>query len=268
MEQLDQSLFKIYSYGIVADNKALTSRIINAMPIEITSMMDGDIASNPTPLDSKGVDKDGTAYTTSIVNDSVIECTWLPFGSNRVTPPDVRRGEPVLIWNYDSTDKYYWSSPGLRDDLRRLETVVYAINANPNPASKEFNPDDCYFVEVSSHSKQITLRTSKVNGEPFSYTFQFNTKEGKVALADDVGNFLELNSEELTWKMELNTGTKVHLDKMNLLAEAIDELKCKVGETTITMTPASIINKCGSTEMSWLPSSTILKSGSFTGVRV
>ena len=251
MEQMDTSLFKVYSYGIVADNKALSSKLVNVTPIEITSMADGELSSNPTEMKSKGKDKDGQAYETSVITDNVIECTWLPFGSNRVTPPDVRRGEPVLIWNYGEADKYYWTSIGLRDDLRRLETVVYAFNANPGVESKDFDPEDHYFVEVSSHSKQITLRTSNKNGEPFKYAFQFNTKEGIVTLADDAKNFIELNSKETTMKLELNTGTKIHLDKMKILAEAIEELKVKVGGT----------------EQVWKPAITTLKTPIFKGSR-
>lgn len=267
MEKIDTSLFHVYSYGIIADNKAISSRVVNVTPIEIASMVDGEIASNPSTLNSKGVDKDGIAYQTSVTTDNVIEATWLPFGSNRVTPPDVRRGEPVLIWVYDSVDKYYWTCLGLRDDLRRLETVVYAINGNPNPASKGFDPEDHYFIEMSTHSKQVTFRTSNKNGEPFKYTFQFNTKEGVVTLVDDTKNFFELDTKNITMKMELNTGTKVHLDKMVILAEAIDEIKLKVGGTETTLTPAHIKNSIGATTETWTAADTTLATPSFKGVQ-
>jgi hypothetical protein len=243
MQPLDISQFKIYSYGIVADNKALSSKIINVTPIEIASMLDGELASNPTTVESKGKDIHEKEYNISVTKDNVIEATWLPFGTNRVTAPDVRRGEPVLIWQYGSTDKYYWSILGLKDDLRRLETVVYAFNANPSEASKEFNPDDNYFIEISTHNKQVTFHTSKANGEPFVYAFQFNTGEGKVLLADDAGNSFEIDSNVPHMKMTLNTGTKVHLDNQKILAEAITELKIKVGVTEMTFTPSITILK-------------------------
>jgi hypothetical protein len=239
MEQIDTSQFKVYSYGIAADNKAISSKMLNVSPIEIIPMADGELASNPNDVKSSGIDKDGNSYQSNITNDNVIECTWLPFGTNRVTPPDVRRGEPVLIWNYGGTDKYYWTSIGLADDLRRLETVVYAINGNPNTESKEFDPEDHYFVETSTHSKQITLRTSNKNGEPFKYVFQFNTDVGVVTLADDVDNFFELNSKETTMKLELNTDTKVHLDKMKILINANEEVKIVSGATNMIWTPAN-----------------------------
>lgn len=265
MEPLDISLFKVYSWGIVADNKAMSSKIINVLPVEYTSMVDGELCSNPQVLKTKGKDKDGQAYEDSATVDNVKECTWLPFGTNRVTAPDVRRGEPVLIWNYGNTDKYYWTIPGLKDDLRRLETVVYAFNGNPEVESKEFDPEDHYYLEISTHSKQITLRTSNKNGEPFKYTFQFNTNDGIVTLADDTNNFFELDTKEITMKMELNTGTKLHLDKMNFLLEAIENGVIKVGESTITMTPSSITNKTGGTIMEWIPSKTSLITPSFEG---
>lgn len=251
MEQMDNSQFKPYSYGYVADNKALSSKIINVIPVDQASMTDGEITSNPTDITSDGVDKDGNKYKTSVTNDNVIECTWLPFGSNRVTPPDVRRGEPVLIWNYGSTDKYYWTILGLSDDLRRLETVVYAFNGNPDTASKEFDPDDHYFVEISTHSKQVTFRTSNKNGEPFKYSFQFNTEEGKVTLMDDTNNYIELDSKAITLKSELYTGTKIHMERDKILAETTAEIKLKVGGTEMIFTPAS----------------TTLKTPQFFGVR-
>lgn len=238
MEQINETKFKIYSYGIVAENKEISSKEIMVTPIEISSMLDGEIKDNPTDLDTSGVDSNKQAYKTNIKTNNCKPATWLPFGSNRVTAPDVRRGEPVLIWNYGGSDKYYWTQLGLRDDLRRLETAVYAFNGNPDIGSKDFDPEDYYFLEVSTHSKQITLRTSNKNGEPFKYTCQFNTNDGVFTLADDTKNFFELNSKEVQMKMELNTGTKLHLDKMNFLLEAITEGKIKVGGTEMIFTPS------------------------------
>jgi len=238
MKELDMSQFKMYSFGRVADNKARSSKTINVTPIENASMISGEIASNEKEMVSKGVDASGNHYQTSVVADTAIEAEWLPFGSNRVTAPDVRRGERVMIWQYADTDAFYWTTTGWDDALRRLETVVYAFSNNSKVDGEGFNPKDYYFVEVSTHDKHIILRTSKADGEPFEYGFVFDTKNGIVTLADDAGNLFELNSKDTKMSMVLNTGTKVILDKQKILIEAIMEIKMKVGNNVMTMTPS------------------------------
>lgn len=234
---MQASCFKSVSLGIVAENKKLSSKEILVTPIEELSMSDGEIRSNPETLEASGVDATGKAFNSSVAVDSVIEATWVPFLSNRVTAPDVRRGERVRIWRSGDSDKYYWSTMGLDDNLRKLETVVFAFSATKDESQTELNLDNCYYFEVSTHNKSITLQTSTVNGEPFSYTVQINAAEGAFLVEDDIGNSFELDSSENRLTLENADQSVVELNKGKISLTANEEVSITVGGTKQTWTP-------------------------------
>lgn len=223
-----------YSLGIAAENKPLTTRHLNITPTELLPALDGEINFNPTTETFSGVDSVGDPYEVSVNKDVSISAEWLPMGSNRVTPPDVRRGEPIMIYRLADSDRYYWQCMGLRDDLRRLETVILAINANPDPSSgRGIDVSECYFLEVSSHQKLITLGTSKANGEPFSYTMQLNTGSGEFTVEDDIGNHLYLNSGRAFWEMTNADGSYYQLDRQTINISAPTVINMEAGSSII-----------------------------------
>lgn len=245
---MEATCFKIVSIGIVAENKEMRSvdggwnSVIHASPIESQNMMDGELKSNPTAVEVSGVDNSGQSFAAKAVVDGTVEATWLPWGSNRKTAPDVRRGERVYLWQAANADKYYWTVTGLDDHLRKLETVIFAFSASTDEGAG-LDIDKCYFIEVSTHSKAITLQTSSANGEPFEYTFQFNTAEGAVTLTDDVGNYFELDSEAQRLTLKNQAQSHVILDKTRINIKALDEVAIDVGATQVSLTPAGTIWK-------------------------
>lgn len=243
------SLLKLFSTGVAAENKALRSRELKVTPTEALPFLDGEIREAPTEMGFKGLDETDQVYEGTVFTDNVITATWLPRGSNRVTPPDIRRGERIDIWRVDGVDKYYWSCQGLDDHLRKLETVVFAISGNPNEGSEVLDVENCYFLEWSTHTKQVTFQTSKKNGEPYAYTLQFNTDEGRFMLQDDDGQEIILDSEQKQIKLINTMGTMIEINKKNINVNAVETLdvlagtkiNLKVGATELTMTPAGTV---------------------------
>ena len=205
-----------YSIGVAAENKPLDTRFLNVCPIEMLSALDGEINFDPQDQVVRGVDGRGNQYEIRVTMDNTLTAEWYPGASNRVTPPDIRRGELIEIFRLGDTDKFYWRCMGLRDDLRRLETAIWAFNGTPNEGDVGISYDTSYFFEVSTHKKLITMSTSKANGEPFRYTFQFNTDEGNVLLTDDVGNHILLDSANTNIHLENIEGTMVELNKQDI----------------------------------------------------
>lgn len=222
------SLYRFYSIGVVAENKAMSTHVIQVVPTEVLPMTDGELKSNPTPLEASGVNASGEDYTLSLELDNAIEATWLRWNTNRQTSPDVRRGERVLIWQYADTDKFYWTSLGMDNHYRKLETVRYAISATRDETDNELRADNTYSVELSSHNKAITFKTSNADGEPHTYTLQVNTKDGVVVITDDIGNYLQLESQENRITFNNADDTKVTLDKKELHAYAKDYCKIHI----------------------------------------
>lgn len=227
---MQSSQFTIYSLGVAAENKSLSSRHLAVIPHEINPGLDGEVAFNPQEQTFKGQDREGNPYELNVVEDATLTAEWLPLGTNRLTPPDIRRGEPVLIYRAADTDRYYWRCMGLRDDLRRLETVIYAYNANPDANESGVNLDDCYFLEISTHEKLVTFGTSMQNGEPYTYAFQLNTGEGKFTMQDSLGNQLYLNTGEVFWEIINAAGTYIRLDKEHIYAYARQSIEMEAGK--------------------------------------
>lgn len=222
---VDQSKLRIYSIGRVAINKEMSSNEIEVTPIEFVPMMDGEIEYKPEDLYSKGLDHLGKEYQVKVSIDQTITAEWFSLSTNRITSPDVRRGEQVLIYQYGDTDKYYWTSMGRNDNLRRLETVIYAwSDESDNGKDIELNIDNCYTLEVSTHKKHITLKTSKNDKEDFLYTIQVDAKNSHVTITDDKDNYIQLNSKDTVIECHNHDGTWTKLDKMNLTAFAPDSL--------------------------------------------
>ncbi len=221
---MQMSQLRPYSIGVASENKPLDTRHLNVTPIEMLSALDGEIKFDPQDEVVRGVDSRGNEYEIKVTMDNSITAEWYPGASNRVTPPDIRRGELIEIFRLADTDKFYWRCMGLRDDLRRLETVIWAFNGTPNEGDKGISYETSYFFEVSTHKKLITMSTSQANGEPFRYTFQFNTGEGNVLLTDDVGNHVLLDSANTNIHLENIEGTMVELNKQDINFYAPNDL--------------------------------------------
>lgn len=220
------SKLHFFSIGIVAANKALASREIEVTPVEELPMLDGEISTNADTQDTKATDASGKAYSASVQTQVTIKATWLRFGSaNRMTPPDVRRGEVVMIYQFGDADSYYWVV--LKDDsrLRKLETVIWAISATTDE-SKPTDASVSYYFEVSSHNKLIHIHTSKANEEPFEYDIQLNTGEGSFTITDDAGNYVRLDSAARRIELKNSDGTHFDLDRGILKLIAPDSIAC------------------------------------------
>lgn len=220
-----------YARGMVAENKLPSTNSVLAVPIEILPQLNGELGTETIELESTGVDGDGNTYTVKIKERAGLKCDWIPLGSNRVTAPDVRRGERVIIYRYADQDKFYWKEIGQDDHLRRLETVIWRFSDIPEGDSdEELNSDNAYYISVSTHTGMVEVSTCKSNGEPFAYKVQINTKEGIFIIADDAGNYFQLDSPETCITMENANHTYLKLDKDELIGHAITNIDLSAGK--------------------------------------
>lgn len=244
------SKLRFYSIGIVAVNKALGSKEIEVTPVEELPMLDGELTDKKTDYSGKATDASGKAYASTVDTQVTLKAKWMRFANSYyLTAPDVRRGESVMIYQFGDADAYYWMT--LKDDshLRRLETVIWAISATRDEATKALTAENSYYFEVSSHNKLIHLHTSTADGEPFAYDLQINTKTGQVVITDDVGNYISLDSAER--RLELHNGDDSHFDlnKGDLTVTTKDSVTYHTKNFTVNSSTASI-NSSGAMSMS------------------
>lgn len=223
---MQSSGMRLFSMGIAAENKALDSVELQCWPCELLPMLDGELAPNAQTLQSEGIDGAGNMYTSQVQSDTVVTASWLSLETNRITPPDVRRGEQVLIWQYGDSDKYYWTSMGRDDRLRRKETLIYAYSNIPDESQDHgsLNANNSYMFELSTHNKTITFYTNKNDQEPFAYVLQLDTENGNVIVTDDVGNYIQLDSINTCIELTNKDGTSLKLDKKNIYGTATDSM--------------------------------------------
>lgn len=205
---------------MVGNNKAIGSKVVEVTPTEWLPMHDGEMVSNPEKMEHKTNDVNGVQTEGAIITDQVIEATWMPAGTNRLTAPDVRRGVHVELWASADDDKYYWKSMGLDDNLHKLETIIFGISNTTDESITELTPEVMYWMEFSTHSKKIAISTSKSNGEPYLYEIFLDTEKGEFTVTDDIGNFINLQSKINLIHLQNAMGTFVKLDQKDIKAYA------------------------------------------------
>lgn len=258
------SVLHEYSVGVAAENKPRNTRSLNVIAVEKTSSLSGEVTFNPQTNTLQGKDTDGNVYNLNTTQDASLPCEWLPDGTNRVTPPDIRRGEWVRVYRLGDTDRFFWKCMGLRDNLRTLETVILAISANPAPGGSGIDIANCYFIEMSSHEKHITLGTSKANGEPFKYTVQINTGDGEINILDDIGNHIELVSGENTIRATNADQSFVEIEHQNIRAKADALIDLTCGASNVKLTPGAIDASNGGSSIHLDSGNIAIKTGAFS----
>lgn len=235
LEELFSKL-RFHCVGLVVADKERESMVAKISPIEIMPLMSGKMALNEEELEHKGMDSFQREYEVKVKHSNAIDCKWLPWGSNRVTAPDLVMGERVAIYRYADSDVYYWKELGLDDNLRRMETVRYLFAANKDRESlDDRSPDNSYLLEVSAHDKLITLKTTNLNDEPYTYVWQLNTADGLWVFTDDVGNYLQLDSKETVITFKNADGAMYELNKKDILEYAPGNITREaVGDYTVT----------------------------------
>ena len=228
---MDSSVSKLhlYSLGVVAANKPLDSKDIEVTPIEDAPLLDGEITDNLEQYASKGTTPLGEHYEATVQSTVSVKATWLPFGSNRMTAPDVRRGETVVLYRFGDVDKYYWTTLQQDMRLRKLETVVFAFS-NTRDEAVTADAKTSYYFEVSTHRKLIHLHTSNSDGEPFVYDIQLNTKDGSLIIQDDIGNYFSFDSKNVRLEMRNADGSHLDMDRKVISMTAPETINLKAGK--------------------------------------
>lgn len=239
MQTLRRELFTPIGMGICAHNIERGDKAGHFWPIQLMPTLIGDVDLGTAIRKGKGIlsDINTSPYAVSVTQSAFISAIWMP-RTNVATQPDLRAGEKVMLYRMLDTDQYYYEPLGMDDNLRRLETQIYAFSANPDAKDAERNRDNCIVLEISGHDNHITLTTptKKVNGELVAYTFQIDQGKGTFTFEDDIDNFFHLNSTEHLWQLYNADGTLVELDKkeINIHADTAINVTTKTFNLTAT----------------------------------
>ena len=218
------SKFRIVSVGIIL-KPVSEGGYSKVYPVELLPEMSGELTAEEGTISVDGVDGNDTPYSVSASLINYVKAQWLSLSTNRITPPDVQDGEQVLLWKFGNEDKYYWTSMGRDDNLRRLEHVSYVYsNISDGTDDSPLTIDNSYVINVSTRDKNITVSTAVNDGEVAGYLLQLNTRDGALLIRDDHDNHIDLYSSDATIELETGEGAKLKLEKENIFLTAPDSV--------------------------------------------
>lgn len=227
--------FSLY-FGIVLEDKLPNADTIQVELTELTPFVDDNVEAKSDMV------KVGDSKTESYENIEVtnsIEAEYFSLITNRRYPPDVKKGEQVLIFRYADSKKYYWYPIGRDDRLRKLER--YTISVSNNVSTPDGLSDgNCYTIDLDTlYNKHILLRTSKSAGEPFQYVIDIDAAKSTIHICDDANNQILLDSNVPRILLSNSEGAFVDVAKRNVVITALDDIILKAGRQIITDSPAT-----------------------------
>ena len=216
--------WKVY-HGICCEDKVRNSRIAKVYIRELLPFVVGELADNDgiesfTYID----DVTGEKVSEEVVTSNHITAEWLGLDTNRVFPPDIVRGEQLLVVKYSDEDLYYWLPMGRDDRLRRLELHRIAVSDDQS-VDKDLDDENTYFIELDTlYNKRIRIVTSKADDEDFRYEIVIDAKRNFLSLSDDDNNEIIIESDIPRVKLRNHDGTLLDLNKKDAIILAPQDI--------------------------------------------
>ena len=240
LRTIDLSMFHFNSYGIVAADNPDNEKEIKVFPSEKLYLEDGDQNVKKGELDKdepyKPVDLKLKYKNLKIIPDDIepreilkeeilpldktkyLYADWCGINSpNRMTPPNVCKGEKVILYRYGNSDAYYWDTLGYELNLRKEDHVVHAFSDKPSidegnvKAGINEDLEDTYYTMISPKNKTIKLHTTDKYGEYTTYDITLKTDDGYLEIVDGKKNVIRLDSTKDSISMHME-GTSVQYD--------------------------------------------------------
>lgn len=191
---MEYSKLRFWSVGKVVAPKPLDTDMVEIHALEQHPITSGEATDNLTSMPIAGLDASGNDFSGQIDSTLSVTAKWLALGqSNRISSPDVRRGEKVMLWKMaDSNDEYYWTD--METGKRLLETIRWWISGHTNEHDTSKTEENGYVLMASSHIKKVLFSTSKKNGEVVRYYVQFDMDAGTLSIQDDLGQEITFDS--------------------------------------------------------------------------
>ena len=240
--------FNVY-IGIVVEDRTDTSRVLKVYCPELLPYYSGEIKDTTTTETFNIRDELNEIDASSDVKTTnAFTAEW--FGdTNRVFPPNMVKGEQVLLLRYQDNDIYYWLPIGRDDILRRFETHRVAIANIATEGVKLLDDGNTYFIELDTRNKKrVRICTSKSDGESFRYQIMIDADNDLITIEDDAGNDIVLRSNIPQIVMTNNKGTTVDLNAVDILLSAPNNVTINAGnkinvtsKSTTTISPSNLI---------------------------
>lgn len=238
---MSKSVFAFLGIGEVVQDKEKTAWECNIFLKEHATFAEGTLGEDdksPKEIKLKG----GGTYKLSNTASNTIWAKWLPLcNGNRLTPPDLCKGETVMICGFFGNDEYYWIKLFSEPDLAKRDVVTWLFSAKPdgNEGSENDVTTDyltaAYRFSVDCENKEIKLTTSDANGEKTIYSVQLDLEEGTFTIEDKTDNYMQLNSVEGTWRVRAAANLNHRADQERNVQIGTNDNRYIAGDENIIM---------------------------------
>lgn len=210
--------------GTVASTKNTdTGEIMVHLP-SLSPMADGRIVASAQQQQQSGYNARGELETSTVLTTNVIPAVWNSFGeANRKTPPDVREGSKVAVYQVGGQNQYYWTTSGFNSETFRMETVVWGYQSNPSlDENTPFNIDNFYTVQVDTRNGVMSARSTKNNGEKAGFDVRIDGGNGRVDVGGTEGTVFSIDDAQQTFTYANKPGLVLRADKKKFGLHAPD----------------------------------------------
>lgn len=212
--------------GVVAENsKYGEERNIFAVPLRLVPNVKGELGFTPYEITTSGIDAKGMSYLDKIKSQSAVTATWWSTESNRITPPQLRKGELVRLFKEEGDDRIFFSPSNQNLNLRHQETVITAVAAKPMDDHKdiiESNAGNTYSQTMDGVNGLCEIRMADANGEVSPWILQMDGKKGIFTLTDQKNNIITVDTTRTTISLTNADRSTVTLDKKVITVQAPD----------------------------------------------
>lgn len=218
------NLLECYGVGTVTTDKETNTDEIMVHVKSLFPDADGEAVTQAETKTVTVQTPSGDSTSSTTLQGNIVAAKWMPFNTNRITPPDVRKGSKVVVYKFKGQSTYRWTYFGM-DGTLRLETVIWAFSASPNVnENSPLTPDNYYMMLISTHQKKIQLITGQGNGEPTKYVLELNTGTGQFSIVDGENNILSLNSMEHAFSFVNDENSFINIEKKNITLSCEDQM--------------------------------------------
>jgi len=229
--------FEVY-IGIAVEDRQLKSRELKVFLRELTPYVSGPISDTTRNETYKVTDDKGGILTGNVNTTNNVSADYFGLNTNSSFPPDIVKGEQVLILKYADEDKYYWVPTGRDDNLRRGELIRWSASNDMASGDKTLGETNTYFVEIDTKlAKRIRLHTSKSDGESYGYDLVLDATNKCIQLKDDAGNMIELLSESGEVNITSSNKSKISLGGGGATVLAPDTIVIRAGREIVFKAP-------------------------------
>lgn len=212
--------------SVVASTKETNSKTIMVYTPSLNPAADGRVVADAQKKESKSVDSKGQTTTSNVLTSATFPAEWKPIGEpNRLTPPDVREGSQVAVYQAAGQDTYYWTTFGVNAQTFRLETVVYGWSANPNiNENVELDLNNFYMLTMSTHTGKVSFRTAQANGEKTVLEILIDAMNGKIYTGGKNKNTMVFDDIGDSFTFINRLGTTLDVNKKKVTVYAPDSI--------------------------------------------